>query len=227
MLHNFTFTRLCEVLFIFVVSWFTSSMVTSAWKTIVCAHIHLLLLLGLLSVLTILVVWFFVFCPKMHCFNVLLLQLWLSSQRDQLQQSDPPPKLGTLSLSPTKAELTRKQNCGTSSWLKGALLFSQAVHAHTGTHTHTYISPTHRHCMHMVSKRLVQKKKEATVSPFVVLMWHKVNTVKGLLYHSRDWVPCLYMVCDSWCYFTVCGTTKQDWLVWGCIPANLTDSIPS
>lgn len=63
----------------------------------------------------------------------------IQSERSIAQQSDPSLKPNTLSLSPRKAELTRKQHCSSSAWLQYALLFSQsyATYAHTRMYMHT------------------------------------------------------------------------------------------
>lgn len=74
-------------------------------------------------------------------FSVDVAALDIQSKRSIAQQSDPSPKPGTLSLSRTKAELTRKQHCG-SSFLAAVCLTVQSVIYSTHARTHTRMHNT-------------------------------------------------------------------------------------
>lgn len=74
-------------------------------------------------------------------FTVDVAALDIQSKRSIAQQSDPSPKPGTLSLSRTKAELTRKQHCG-SSFLAAVCLTVQSVIYSTHARTHTRMHNT-------------------------------------------------------------------------------------
>lgn len=116
-------------------------------------HIHLLPLQGSTSWLNfpyVLVIWFLVFCQNallnscltfFFFFTVDVAALDIQSKRSIAQQSDPSPKPGTLSLSRTKAELTRKQHCG-SSFLAAVCLTVQSVIYSTYARTHTRMHNT-------------------------------------------------------------------------------------
>ena len=78
--------------------------------------------------------------------DVILLQLWISSQRDQLHNSLIPLLSQARSLwVEQKQSLPESNTAAPLSWLRCASLFSQSYTVHARTHTHTLACITPRH----------------------------------------------------------------------------------
>lgn len=99
-------------------------------------------------------------------FLLLMLQLWISSQRDQLHNSLIPLLSQARSLwVEQKQSLPESNTAAPLSWLRCASLFSQSYTVHTRAHTLACITPRHRQW----TLRVVSHQRKVGV--FLLMYW--------------------------------------------------------